>query len=354
MKVPALAQWCIALACIASTAQAEVPLAKTSLDRSAKRAVPSRGKALLWVYRGDSDSASEPPVYVNGRFMARTAPRTFMLFSLGPGLYRISSDGHNGDLLIVRAKAGGRYYVAQTASVGEEGRSSFALSDSAAGRRAVAGSRLIDVRAAQAQERAPAHRVSPPPAPKPAPKPKQKPAAAREAPKAGTEPEFAIALRSGSLTMASTSQTIAGIPVTFDDKASSLYSFEFEYRPLPDVGVGLEVLGYKDEVSSGAATGDMSASSAYLNVRKYFEVTDTVYPYIGAGVGWVRASFSGNVLAGSATGIGSQVRLGAELRFDSFLLQLEARQVWAKPKDKNSNSVDASGRGLFAGIGLQF
>lgn len=358
MKIVAFVQWCVALACLASSAQAAVPLATTDLDRRAKQSVPSSGKALLWVYRGDADAAAELPVYVNGRFMARTGPRTFMLFSLGPGQYTISSDGRKQDALVLTAKAGEHYYVEQNASAAGEGRSTFAQAPPATGRQAVGAGRLIDVRAAQAQAKAPAPKVAaPPPAAKPAPKaaakPAPKPAAASEA--TGGESTFAFALRSGSVSMSSTSQNLAGVAMTLDDKASGVYSLEAEYRPIPDVGVGLEVLGFKADVSSGpTATGEMSVSAVYLNVRKLFDVSETFHPYVGAGVGGVRAAFSGNVLTGSATGIGSQIRLGVEMRFDPFLVQLEARQIWAKPKDNSSNSVDAGGRGLFAGIGFQF
>ena len=360
MKIVGFVQWCVALACLASSVHAAVPLATTDLDRRAKQSVPSSGKALLWVYRGDADAAAELPVYVNGRFMARTGPRTFMLFSLGPGRYTVTSDGRTQDALVLSAKAGEQYYVEQTASAAGEGRSTFALAPSATGRQAIGAGRLIDVRAAQAQAQAPAPKVAAPPpaakpAPKAAPKPAPKPAAASEAAGTGGESTFAFALRSGSVSMSSTSQNLAGIAMTLDEKASGVYSVEAEYRPIPDVGVGLEVLGFNTDVSSGpTATGQMSVSSVYLNVRKLFDVSETFHPYVGAGVGGVRTAFSGNVLTGSATGIGSQVRLGVEMRFDSFLVQLEARQIWAKPKDDGSNTVDAGGRGLFAGIGFQF
>lgn len=99
---------------------ASVPLASPELDAQAKSfAAPAAGKANIYVYRHESFGAAiRIPVSLDGRKVASTAAKTYMLLSVAPGPHQVLSDAEVEDKLEVNAEAGKTYYIWQEIKMG--------------------------------------------------------------------------------------------------------------------------------------------------------------------------------------------------------------------------------------------
>lgn len=165
----------------------------------------------------------------------------------------------------------------------------------------------------------------------------------------------ALILKTGSFTLSKESQSISGISLTFDDSASSVFGVELEWRKDDGTAFGAEVFGFSNDWRSNVATsGDNDTFAWMFNLKKYFAPSNTINPYIGAGIGFASADFSGP--GGSATGsdFAIQAMAGLEVRVEKVGFYTEIKWFNSKPEDDFGDDIDVSGTGVFAGISIFF
>jgi hypothetical protein len=355
MKAGGLLAACAAVLFLAPFANAEVPLVSPDQERRVKEATPPSGKALIYLYRGDTAGATpELPVWMNKRFMGKTAPRTFFVWAAQAGRYVIAGSEDGRDGLVLQIEPGQNYFVQQDVRIGEPGQSQFSQVSLATGRYAIIGRRLIDAGlAAKMPVQAPPtptvakESVSPPPPASSAATPDLRVVAHRP---------WSLRLRAGSFSLSDTSQTLVGIPVEFDAGASGVMSVEAEYQQPDGLALGVELLRFSNDLeatgSSSSSTVEVSVVAA--NIRKYFSIGRSMFLSVGAGIGGAGSEFSGDVVEGGASGLAMQLMAGIEYRFDRAALTLDYRYLSAKTEDGDGNEADVSGAGLLAGVAVRF
>lgn len=159
-----------------------------------------------------------------------------------------------------------------------------------------------------------------------------------------------VIVKSGSFTLAEKTQTITST-VTFDETSSSPFAIEYEYKMKENLSWGAEFISYKNTYSSGAGTA--SFTHIMFNVRKLFNVAKHVEPFVGIGAGAATVALGG-IGSGTGGGFGFQLMGGVKFPFEDFSAVIEYKMITANPDDKAGTSVNSSGSGLFAGIGISF
>lgn len=154
--------------------------------------------------------------------------------------------------------------------------------------------------------------------------------------------------KTGNFNLSDTAQTIGGVSVTIDESASSVYALEYEATLSESVTWGVEVITYSNDITSGSSA-NLDSVHAMVNVRKYFDATTHVKPYVGAG-------FGANVVTiiGSGSGFSFQGLAGIKFPFDKIAAVLEYKVISAEAEDQLGATVDVSGNGIFAGIAFSF
>ncbi len=305
------------------SAWADVPRASREADRQAKFAVPAAGEALVYVYRPNHAGAPAVAVAVNGRDSVQLAPRTFMLWKVEPGRAELTAEGA-ATRLVLPAEGGRVYYVELSGRPVALRQVSFA-----AGR-------------AQIQQ---AHLVA-------------RPAAVPPAPVATQPPRYrgnvALALKAGSFKLAEESQRILSANRRFDASASSVFALEGEWFVQPTTSFGLEVLSYANDYTTpgSTASGSTDTTAVLFNVKRYFGAR-AWQPYLGLGIGGAAMDFSG-VITGNTGGLALQLAGGLQWRSSRMAVRAEYKYLNADTEDDNGQKVDASGSGLFLGIGVYF
>jgi len=311
-------------------AMASIPYASADDDRRAKQAIPPSGKALVYVFRAqDGGARVSPLLLLNGRATGRLEAKSYFMWTVDPGRVELRLDDAVRRSLTLRCADGRVYFVQLTAD--QDGNGTLKQVTYGAGRQNVHRSRL-------ARETGPE-------------------SAAREA---GPEARsgFTLLIKGGSYQLGSGSQDILGATRSFTTGGTA-FGVEGEWHFANGVAVGAEVFSHKHEYTTVAATatGDLSLLHVMFNIKKYFRPESIVQPYIGAGIGAVTASFSGNdvgSVTGSAGGYGAQAMAGVAFRWQYVGLYTEIKGQSSKIEDANGQSVDASGTGIFAGLSLQF
>lgn len=207
--------------------------------------------------------------------------------------------------------------------------------------------------------------AAPPPQPAPAPRRSMTP---REPPPPVDEEEeqeaelrkwrIAIIAKTGAFKLATVSQSIGGLMTTYDKSSKPVASFELEFRHTEGFAIGAEVLYYKNSLTAPGAgttfTGDQAVLSTTVNGKYYFGGdSGTFHPFIGAGVGFAGATFSGD-LQGKSSGPSIQGMAGADLRFGNFGLYLEYKYLSATTQDSANQKIKAGGSGFLAGVSIAF
>jgi len=164
------------------------------------------------------------------------------------------------------------------------------------------------------------------------------------------EGNSSVIVKSGSFTLADKNQTIVGA-VTFDETSSSVFAIEYEAKMRENLSWGAEYIAYNNTYASGA--GKASFTHIMFNIRKLFDVTKHVEPFVGIGAGASTVALSG-IGTGTGGGFGFQLMAGVKFPFKDFSAVVEYKMITATPDDKAGTSVSSSGNGLFAGIGISF
>lgn len=115
---------------------ASTPQAARDSDADAKQFVPHPNASTLYVYRSDFGSEDDQSVlYVDGRLIGATLPRTFFRVNLRPGNHLLNGVGADNGRLSLATRPGEIYFVS-LAVVG--GQSYFSVVDTETGRKTLA------------------------------------------------------------------------------------------------------------------------------------------------------------------------------------------------------------------------
>lgn len=154
-------------------------------------------------------------------------------------------------------------------------------------------------------------------------------------------------IKTGSFTLDSKTQNIGGTTVTFDDSSSSVFSVEYERGFGKDLFWGVEFLSYSNDIV--ANFNDADTVIVMGTVRKYFDVSKHVQPYIGGGAG-----VSVVTIVGTGSGIAFQGMAGVKFPFNSVSAILEYKFISSEAEDDFGATIDVTGSGIFAGIAINF
>lgn len=172
---------------------------------------------------------------------------------------------------------------------------------------------------------------------------------------AAARADWDLIVKTGAFKLSKDSQTVSGVGLTFDDSASGVFGIEGQYRLRPDVTLGGELLRYKNDWKSSIGTsGDADTTALMFNIKKYFNTSKKVQPYIGGGIGFASTDLNGPGGTGTGDGLALQAMGGVELRFKKVGFYSELKWLGAKPEDEAGEKIDVSGVGLFAGVAIHF
>jgi opacity protein-like surface antigen len=355
----------------------------TRAEEDVRRATPSPGKALVFVFRIDPKPLPTlVPVIMNEVRVGELANGTFISTTIGPGRNYLRIGDRMPSTLEVAAS---QSYFVLVRSLGDPQsmRLEVQLVSEAEGRRLLAQSRFAGAAPATAappSKPSPAPvTTAPPPKPSPAPvttapPPKPSPAPVTTAPppkpppspaatqptvgremstpsEAGRDWNFALIAKAGTFKMANDNQMVAGLPSTFDTTSTSVYGVEAEWRGKGGIAVGGEVFHYNNDLVS-AGTAQQEVFAILANGKYYFRLANWFYPFVGAGVGLANASYS-NGLTGTASGLAFQALAGMEFRFNHIGVNVQYKYLDATTGNTDKE-VKVGGSGILAGVSIAF
>ena len=343
----------------------------------AQLASPPAGKALVYLYRVDRQpAAGSVPAVVNADRVGALSNGTYVTAVVNPGRTFLRVGDRVLSTLALQTAPNQSYFVLVEAVPGATPlRVEMRQMTEAAARRSLAqSSRAGAAPAAAAVPRAPAAAAVPaprvpqasvPPRPAAVPKPRapqpsappRQVAAPRAAPAEAPEEEeqagwrTALILRTGSFKMATTNQTVAGLPSVYDTKSKPVAGLELELRHREGLALGAEFFYYKNNLTQNGATAGQAVLATMVNAKYYIHAADSFRPYVGAGVGFASAAYSGN-LTGTSGGTALQGLAGAEFRFSDVGLRLEYKYL-ASTVGK-TEKIKVGGGGVLVGLSITF
>jgi opacity protein-like surface antigen len=319
--------------------------------QDASRATPPPGKALVFVFRSDRQPvAAEVPVLVNLVRIGDLANGTFAVATVNPGRTFLRIGEQAVAVFTLEAAVNRSYFVrVEAVSSVRPVRTEVRLVNEIDGRRSLAQSRLVG--AAPAIAAAP--RAQPPAAPVVAP-PRAAPPPSPPAPSAepGGDWNFALIANGGAFKLANANQTVAGFASTFDTTSRPAAGIEAEWRHKAGFAVGGEIFYYKNDLAATGIIAKQQVIALMANGKYYLPVADWFHPFVGVGVGFADAVYSGD-LKGSAGGAAFQGMAGMEFRFGSVGLNVQYKYL-ASTTGKNGSDVKVGGGGVLAGVSIAF
>jgi hypothetical protein len=315
-------------------------------DSQAKQAVPSKGMALLYVYRRQDGGNRSAAVMLNGKEVTKLSPLTFGLWNVGSGRLEIRVDSK---VLALDIESGRIYFIELTQSPAAVTLRQVSYAE---GRQQTFQSQLassVPEQDRRTEESAPV--AKPAPARSAASKtPHRSPA--RED---WRREDWLLSLKLASLSLSGDSQDILGATRDFDSPSSTL-DIELENFLNGNLSVGGEYIQYSSDFSTEVTPGDgkLAAKLYFGTAKLYFGAPGASWRgYAGAGAGWVTADFSG-ALTGGAAGPAACAMLGLQWRHENLGVRAEYKLIHAETEDGNGEKVDASANGFGVGMSIYF
>ncbi len=324
--------------------------------QDASRATPPPGKTLVFVFRSDRQPvAAQVPVIVNLVRIGDLANGTFAVATVNPGRTFLRIGERAVAVFTLEAAANRSYFVRiEAVSSARPVRTEVRLVSEVDGRSSLAQSRLVGAAPAAI---AAAPRAQPPAAPVAAPPPaapRAQPSPQATAPSAepGGDWNFALIAKGGAFKLANANQTVAGSASTFDTASKPAVGIETEWRNKAGFAVGGEVFYYKNDLVATGVVAKQQVVALMLNGKYYVPVADWFHPFVGVGVGYADAVYSGD-LKGTAGGAAYQGLAGMELRFGGVGLLVQYKYL-ASTTGKTGTDVKVGGGGVLAGVSIAF
>ena len=70
-------------------------------------------KSIIYIYRPGSNIKDEMPVNLNGKFIAMTGAKSYLMLPVDPGEHEISSEEGNFSSITIKTQAGKNYFILQ-------------------------------------------------------------------------------------------------------------------------------------------------------------------------------------------------------------------------------------------------
>jgi len=323
------------------------------------RATPPPGKTLVFVFRSDRQPvAAQVPVIVNLVRIGDLANGTFAVATVNPGRTFLRIGEQAVAVFTLEAGANRSYFVRiEAVSSVRPVRTEVRLVSEVDGRSSIAQSRLVGAAPAaiaaapRAQLPAAPPRAAPPPL---AAAPRVQPSPQVTAPSAepGGDWNFALIAKGGAFKLANANQTVAGSASTFDTASKPAVGIEAEFRHKAGFAVGGEVFYYKNDLVATGVVAKQQVVALMLNGKYYVPVADWFHPFVGVGVGYADAVYSGD-LKGTAGGPAFQGLAGMEFRFGGVGVLVQYKYL-ASTTGKTGSDVKVGGSGVLAGVSIAF
>jgi opacity protein-like surface antigen len=154
--------------------------------------------------------------------------------------------------------------------------------------------------------------------------------------------------------MANGNQVVAGLASTYDTTSKSVFGVEAEWRSRAGFAVGGEVFSYKNDLVTTAPipNAQQEVLAFMVNGKYYFRAASWFYPFVGAGIGAAKATYSGG-LTGDSTGLAYQGLAGMEFRFKPVGFYVQYKNLASKTGD-TGKEVKVGGSGILAGVSIIF
>ena len=319
-----------------SSAHAEITLTKPKQDRQAKQASPPPGQALIYIFRSEDPAAEAAvPVMLDGRRIGETGPRTFLLATVDAGMHYLISGDKIIAMLRLQCEPGQTYFISQRALIGVYPvRAELDVVDPIVGRKAI-----DQIQLAEAGSTAPE-------------------ASARRSRTTDSESALALILKGGNYSMSEQSQLLLGSSSQFDSKSTGVAGVELEWRFRNGFALGGELYRFSNKIDAGTiAETKMDVLVFMVDLKRYFEIANFFYPYVGAGVGDAIADFSTD-FSGGATGRSSgfayQAMAGIEFRIKNVGIYTEVKRLYSTTNDSTGEIVKVGGTGKSVGLSISF
>jgi opacity protein-like surface antigen len=322
--------------------------------QEASRATPPPGKTLVFVFRSDRQPvAAQVPVIVNLVRIGDLANGTFAVAIVNPGRTFLRIGEQAVAVFTLEAAANRSYFVrVEAVSSVRPVRTEVRLVSEVDGRNALAQSRLVGAApvaiAAAPRAQPPAAPVAAPPRVQPSPAPQ---VTARSA-EPGGDWNFALIANGGAFKLANANQTVAGSASTFDTASKPAVGIEAELRNRSGFAVGGEVFYYKNDLVATGVSAQQQVLALMANGKYYLRVADWFHPFVGVGVGFADAVYSGD-LKGTAGGAAYQGLAGVEFRLGGVGLRVQYKYL-ASTTGKTGTDVKVGGGGVLAGVSIAF
>lgn len=99
---------------------ASTPEASRERDADAKQFTTHPGYSTLYVYRPDADSQDNDTVlWVDGRLIGATLPKTYFRINLDPGKHTLAGMGYDNGTLTIETRPGEIYFVSLYVTSGQ-------------------------------------------------------------------------------------------------------------------------------------------------------------------------------------------------------------------------------------------
>jgi hypothetical protein len=101
----------VLLICMIGAGCASTPQASRDRDAQAKTFDTHPATAAIYVYRNDNAPEEESVLFVDGRLIGATLPRTYFRFNVRPGTHRLHGIGADTGNLVFEAHAGDIVFI---------------------------------------------------------------------------------------------------------------------------------------------------------------------------------------------------------------------------------------------------
>lgn len=312
---------------------------------------PPPGKALVFIVRGEREAVSaRVPVLVNLVPVGELANRTFVTATVNPGKTHLRIGDRVLTILSFRAAANHSYFVRVEAIGGVRPvRTEARVVNESEGRRLLAQSRFVGA--------APAAIVAAPRSRQPTQATDAGPPAAPGRISVSSEPApasaFALIAYGGAFKIANGNQVVAGLATTYDVNSNSVFGVEAEWRSKGGIALGGEVFHYENDlVATGIPSGRQEVLAAMMNGKYYFHLGNGFFPFVGAGLGYAKATFSEG-FTGKTQGPAYQGLAGLDFRFKQIGFYVQYKYLASTTGDPGKQ-VKVGGSGIVAGVSLAF
>lgn len=152
-----------------------------------------------------------------------------------------------------------------------------------------------------------------------------------------------------------TGHTAAGSEISFRDQNETTYGFRYLYLFDNNFAVGGNIYMHELDVTTTSQANDSGVAHVHALAEYFFTLTDNVYFFVGAGIGFSAIGFSGGNLDDEGTGgLSYEINDGFLFRLtDRIGLQVEYKYTSFEMDDdinKQHTNIDSTSNSLLLGL----